>query len=54
MVDIKLLKNICETPGAPGFESRVRNLVFKEIENCVDDINIDNMGNVIALKKGNK
>jgi putative aminopeptidase FrvX len=52
MVDIKLLKNICETPGAPGFENRVRNLVFKEIENCVDDINIDNMGNVIALKKG--
>ena len=52
MIDIKLLKNICETPGAPGFESRVRNLVFKEIENCVDDINIDNMGNVIALKKG--
>ena len=52
MVDIKLLKNICETPGAPGFENRVRNLVLKEIENCVDDINIDNMGNVIALKKG--
>ena len=52
MIDIKLLKNICETPGAPGFENRVRNLVFKEIENCVDDINIDNMGNVIALKKG--
>ena len=52
MADIKLLKNICETPGAPGFEDRVRNLVLKEIENCVDDINIDNMGNVIALKKG--
>ena len=52
MVDIKLLKNICETPGAPGFENRVRNLVLKEIEDCVDDINIDNMGNVIALKKG--
>ena len=52
MVDIKLLKNICETPGAPGFENGVRNLVLKEIENCVDDVNIDNMGNVIALKKG--
>ena len=52
MVDIKLLKNICETPGAPGFENGVRNLVLKEIENCVEDINIDNMGNVIALKKG--
>ena len=52
MVDIKLLKNICETPGPPGFENGVRNLVLKEIENCVEDINIDNMGNVIALKKG--
>ncbi len=52
MVDIKLLKNICETPGAPGFENGVRNLVLKEIEDYVDDINIDNMGNVIALKKG--
>ena len=52
MVDIKLLKNICETPGAPGFENEVRNLVLKEIENCIDDINIDNMGNIIALKKG--
>ena len=52
MVDIKLLKNICETPGAPGFENGLRNLVLKEIENCVEDINIDNMGNVIALKKG--
>ena len=52
MVDIKLLKNICETPGAPGFENGVRNLVLKEIENCVEDINIDNMGNVIALEKG--
>ena len=52
MIDIKLLKNICETPGAPGFENGVRNLVLKEIENCVDDINIDNMGNVVALKKG--
>ena len=52
MVDIKLLKNICETPGAPGFENGVRNLVLKEIEDYVDDIKIDNMGNVIALKKG--
>ena len=32
MVDIKLLKNICETPGAPGFENKVRNLVLKKLK----------------------
>ena len=52
MINIKLLKNVCETPGAPGFENKVRNLVLKEIKNCVDNIDIDNMGNIIALKKG--
>ena len=52
MINIKLLKKICETPGAPGFENRVRSLVLKEIKPYVDSIEIDNMGNVIALKKG--
>ena len=52
MINIKLLKSICETPGAPGFENKVRTLVLKEIKNCVDNIDIDNMGNIIALKKG--
>jgi endoglucanase len=51
MVNINLLKEICETAGAPGFENRVRNLVLKEIKNHVDHTEIDNMGNVIALKK---
>tara|TARA_B100001109_G_C18836291_1_gene462110 strand:+ start:296 stop:1339 length:1044 start_codon:yes stop_codon:yes gene_type:complete len=52
MINIRLLKKICETPGAPGFENRVRSLVLKEIKPYVDNIEIDNMGNVIALKKG--
>ena len=52
MINIKLLKKICETPGAPGFENRVRSLVLKEIKPYVDSIEIDNMGNVTALKKG--
>ena len=52
MINIKLLKEICETAGAPGFENRVRSLVLKQIKNHVDHIEIDNMGNIIALKKG--
>jgi len=51
-VDISLLKAICETPGAPGFEQPIRQLIVEEIKNHVDDLKIDNMGNIIALKKG--
>jgi putative aminopeptidase FrvX len=49
---ISLLKSICEVAGAPGFESRVREMVISEITSLVDSIAVDNMGNVIAFKKG--
>ncbi len=51
-INTSLLKKICETAGAPGFEDRVRELVIKEVSPFVDSIEIDNMGNVITLKKG--
>lgn len=51
-MDINLLKNICETPGVPGYEQAVRALVIKEVENLVDHVWVDNIGNVFALKKG--
>lgn len=50
--DFDLLKAICETPGAPGFEKPVRDLVIKEIEPYADEIRVDGMGNLIARKKG--
>ena len=53
-INTKLLANICEIAGAPGFEQRIRTLVIKEIESFVDSIQVDNMGNVIALKKAAK
>ena len=52
MIDTSLLKQICETPGAPGFEYRIRKLVLQEIQGLADDIQVDTMGNVIAIKKG--
>ncbi|MEM1320881.1 MAG: M42 family metallopeptidase [Bacteroidota bacterium] len=52
MINVELLKRICETPGAPGFEQRVRELVLKEVTPLVDEVRVDAMGNVIAVKKG--
>ena len=51
-INIDLLNKICTTPGAPGFEKKVRDLVLKEIESLVDEVEIDNMGNVYAIKRG--
>ena len=51
-IDVALLSRICEAPGAPGFEKLIRELVLKEIKGLADEIRVDNMGNVVALKKG--
>ncbi len=51
-IDISLLTRICEAPGAPGFEKAIRELVLKELKGLVDSVRVDNMGNVVALKKG--
>jgi len=52
-IDIPLLSTICEIPGPPGFEFRIRKYIEKEIKQYVDDLSIDNIGNIITLKKGN-
>ena len=51
-IDLDLLARICEAPGAPGFEKDIRRLVLEEIDGLADEIRTDNIGNVIALKKG--
>jgi endoglucanase len=51
-INVNLLKEICEVAGAPGFESRIRNIVLREATSLVDEISVDNLGNVIAVKKG--
>lgn len=51
-INTKLLAKICKTPGAPGFEQKVRELVIKEVKDLVDEVELDNMGNVYAIKRG--
>ena len=52
MLNIELLKRICETPGTSGFEQRIRELVLQEVRPMADTVEIDAMGNVVAVKKG--
>lgn len=47
-----LLAELCKTPGAPGFEEAVRKVVLRELTGLCDEITIDNMGNVYAIRKG--
>lgn len=51
-MNINLLRNVCETAGAPGYEKKIRDLVIKEIEPHVDEYHIDNLGNIISTIKG--
>lgn len=52
MIDFELLKKISETPGAPGFEHKIRKLVKDEIKDIVDEMFTDSMGSLIAVRRG--
>jgi len=51
MENINLLKQLCETPGVSGHEEHIQKIVISELEEVVDEIRVDKLGNVIALKK---
>ncbi len=51
-INVSLLAEICEVAGVPGFEQRIREIVLREVTPLVDSVEMDNLGNVIALKKG--
>lgn len=47
-MNIKLLKKLCDTPGMPGAEDRVKDIVRKEFANLSDTIEEDPLGNIVA------
>ncbi|MBC8366847.1 M42 family metallopeptidase [bacterium] len=53
-INLPLLKELCEIPGAPGHEERVRKIVIRELEPLCDSIEVDGIGNVVAMKKGSE
>lgn len=52
MKNIELLRRLCETPGVPGHEERVRDLIRAEIEDLADDVQQDPMGSLHAIRRG--
>lgn len=53
-MDQKLLKKLCTSSGISGDEGEVRELILSEIKDHADKITVDNLGNIIAFKKGKK
>lgn len=47
-----LIKKMVEGFGPSGFEARIRTAIQEEIKDLVDEVRVDAMGNLIALKKG--
>ena len=50
----KLIEKLINTPGPSGYESLIREVVRAEIENYVDEIKVDALGNLIAKKSPSK
>ena len=48
----ELIKKLTETYGPSGHEERIREVIRAEIEGLADDIRVDALGNLIALKRG--
>ena len=47
----ELLKELCEAPGIPGREERLRAIVRRELSGLVDEMRVDALGNLIAVKR---
>lgn len=50
-LDIDLLRRLCETPGIPGREERVRDLIEGEIGDLFDEVTTDPLGSLIAVRR---
>ncbi|MEM6823491.1 MAG: M20/M25/M40 family metallo-hydrolase [Pseudomonadota bacterium] len=49
-MNIDLLRALCETPGVPGHEDRVRGLIEQEIDGLFDHVETDAMGSLLCRR----
>ena len=45
-----LIEKIVSTPGPSGYEKQIRDVIRAEVETYADEIRVDALGNLIALK----
>ena len=50
-LNLDLLKRLCETPGIPGREERVRALIEREVAAIFDTIETDALGSLICTRR---
>ena len=53
-IQIKLLEKLCNAIGVSGDEGEVRKIVLDEIESYADDVKVDAMGSVLAIRHGRR
>jgi endoglucanase len=48
----QLAKRLAEAFGVSGFEDEIRDVIREEIAGLVDEVSVDAMGNLVAIRKG--
>ena len=48
----ELAKRLAEAFGVSGFEDEIRDVIREEIDGLVDEVQVDALGNLVAVKKG--
>ena len=51
-VNLELLAELCETPGAPGREERIREVARRELEPIADEVTVNPLGSLVARRAG--
>ena len=51
---MELLEQLCLTPGVPGREHRVRRLILDRIDGLFDEVSVDPLGSIIAIRRSRK
>lgn len=52
MIDLEMLKKMSLVNGISGYEKEATRMMKSYIEDCVDEIQYDNLGSLIGIKKG--
>lgn len=52
MANHEFLEKLTLAPGIPGFEKRATRVMKEYLEDCVDEFQYDNIGSLLAIKKG--
>ena len=53
-MNVDLLRRLCETPGVPGHEYRVRTLIEAEVGALFDEMIVDPMGSLLCKRNARK